>query len=262
MHERLFGLTPKLESRRWFLLNRRPKDSKIHHGGNTQVNLADIIREAGYSAKDSQVQQDLKNFVNRSIRLIAERFNFTAIRDRRLVVIPSGFSSQKLGAEFKQLGMEDSPVSFTYGQYQLPVLVTSRERIQLAGIWPFPNGPFSFPVPGGYMPVRVVYFERNGPGGQWTLNTPPQFAITQNAEFWVTAYWYPFPLVKGEDTNPMTEDGNLSEAIVRLTVHYAFRAVNPTDPRGDAAKEQAEEAITRAIYSDAAISGAGRSWRM
>lgn len=226
------------------------------------MDLESIIRECSYGVKDSQVQLDLKGMVNRSIRTIAERFNFTAMKDRRLVVIPSGFCSQKMGAEFKQLGQEDSPVSFQYGTYFLSVQVTSRERIELAGIWPFPNGPLSMPVPGGYMPVRVVFFERNGPGGQWTINVPSQFSITQPAQFWVQAYWYPFPLVKGTDSNPMTEDGNLSEAIIRMAACYAYRAVNPTDPRGDAAKAQAEEAITRAIYSDASISGAGRSWRM
>lgn len=226
------------------------------------MTLEDIVRECSYGVKDAQVQLDIKGMINRAIRTIAERFNFTAMQDRRLVVIPSGFSSQKMGAEYKQLGQEESPVSFQYGNYQLPVQVTSRERIQMAGIWPFPNGPFSFPVPGGYMPVRVVFFERNGPGGMWTINVPPQFSIQQNAGFFVSAYWYPAPLVKGTDENPMTNDGNLSEAIIRLSACYAFRSVDPTDKRGDAAKEQAEEAITRAIYSDASIGGAGRSWRM
>lgn len=226
------------------------------------MTLEDLIREVSYSSKDAQVQLDLKSFVNRSIRTIAERFNFTAMRDRRLVVIPSGFSSQKLGAEFKQLISEDSPVSFVYGNYELAVQVTSRQRIQLAGIWPFPNGPLSFPVPGGYMPIRVVFLERNGPGGLWTLNIPSQFSITQPAQFWVTAYWYPYPLVKGDDENAMTRDGNLSEAIIRLASSYAFRAVNPTDPRGDAAKAQAEEAITRAMYTDVFVSMAGRAMRM
>lgn len=224
------------------------------------MTLEDIIRQVGYGAKDSQVQLDLKDFVNAAIRTISERFNWTSMLDRRLLVIPSGFSSQFIEGDFKQLIQEGSPVSFVYGTYELPVLVTSRQRIQMAGIWPFPNGPFSFPVPGGYMPVRVVFLERNN--GRWTLSVPPQFSITQEAQFWITAYWYPVPLVKGTDENCMTMDGNLSEAIIRLAAHYAFRSVNPTDPRGDAAKQQAEEAITRAIYSDVAISAGGRNWRM
>lgn len=222
----------------------------------------DLIREIAYSAKDSQVQQDLAGFMNRAIRTIAERANWSCLQDRRVVVIPSGFSSQKLGAEFKQLIEEGSPVSFVYGSYNLPVLVTSRQQIQNCGIYPFPNGPLSFPVPGGYMPYRVVFFERNGPGGQWTINIPSQFSTTQPAVFFISAYWYPFPLVKGDDENAMTRDGNLSEAIIRLAAHYAFRSVDPTDKRGDAAKEQAEEAIVRAMYTDVFVSMAGRNMRM
>lgn len=226
------------------------------------MNLEGIVREISYSVKDSQTQLDLKGFANRAVRTISERANFSALHDRRTVIVPSGFDSQSLGDDFKQLSQEESPVSFTYGNYELAVQVTSRARIQLAGIWPFPNGPFSFPVPGGYMPVRVVFLERNGPGGQWKLWIPPQFSLTQDAVFKISAYWYPFPLVKGEDRNPMTDDGNLCEAIIRLAASYAFRAVDPTDKRGDAAKEQAEEAIQRAMYSDAFIALGGRTLRM
>lgn len=226
------------------------------------MDLESLIREIGYSAKDSQVQQDLKGMTNRAIKTIAERWNWSSMHSRRIVVIPSGFSKQSLDADFKQLSQEASPVSFVYGTYELPVQVTSRSRIQLAGIWPFPNGPFSFPVPGSYMPVRVVFLERNGPGGLWQLEVPPQFSITQAAQFWISAYWYPPPLTKGSDTNPMTEDGNLSEAIIRMAACYAFRAVDPIDPRGDAAKAQAEEAITRAMYSDSFIALGGRNLRM
>lgn len=226
------------------------------------MNLADIVREASYGIKDSQVQLDIKGFANRAIRTIAERANWTSMHDRRPAIIPSGFQNVSLGAQFKQLSTEESPISYSYGNYELAVQVTSRSRIQLAGIWPFPNGPFSMPVPGGYMPVRVVFLERDGPGGQWKLWVPPQFPITQDAVFQIQAYWYPDPLVKGDDRNPMTDDGNLGEAIIRLTAAYAFRAVDPTDPKGDAAKAQAEEAITRAIYSDVAISLGGRALRM
>lgn len=226
------------------------------------MTLEDLIREVGYSSKDSQVQQDLKGFVNRAIRTIAERANFSSMHDRRPVTIAPGFSSTPLGVGFKQLSEETSPISFQYGTYFLSVLVTSRARVELAGIYPFPNGPMSFPVPGGYMPYRVVFLERNGPGGQWSLNIPSQFNSTLPSVFWISAYWYPYPLVKGDDTNPMTMDGNLSEAIIRLAAHYAFRSVDPTDKRGDAAKEQAEEAIARAMYTDVFISMGGRAMRM
>lgn len=226
------------------------------------MTLESIIREASYGIKDPQVQLDIRGMVNRAIRTIAERWNWSAMYDRRAVVIPSGFSKQNIGADFKQLTQEKSPVSFVYGNYELAVQVTTRSRIQLSGIWPFPNGPFSFPVPGGYMPVRVVFLERDAPGGGWSLNVPPQFSITQDAVFWIQAYWYPAPMVKGDDRNAMTDNGDLSEAIIRLTASLAFRAVDATDKRGDAAKAQAEEAIVRAMYTDAAIALAGVNLRM
>lgn len=236
--------------------------ARVRHERNHHVTLEEIIREVGYSAKDSQVQLDLKSFVNRAIRTIAERADWSAMHDRRPVSIAPGFNSTPLGVSYKDLSKEDSPISFQYGNYFLSVLVTSRARVELAGIYPFPNGPLRFPVPGGYMPYRVVFLERNGPGGQWTLNIPSQFNSTLPSVFWISAYWYPNPLVKGDDENAMTRDGNLSEAIIRMAAHYAFRAVNPTDPRGDAAKAQAEEAISHAMYTDVFISNAGRSMRM
>jgi len=226
------------------------------------MNLEDILREVRYAVKSQQTLNDLKGMANRAIRTIAERANWSSMHDLRPITIPSGYSSAPMGPLFKQLSTEQSPVSFTYGNYRLSVEVSSRSRIELAGIWPFPNGPFSFPVPGGFMPVRVVFLERNGPGGQWMLSVPPQFSITQDAVFNVQAYWYPAPLVKGTDTNPFTEDGNLSDAIMMMTRAYALRAEDPSSEVALAAKTEAEEAITRAMYSDAAISMGGRNLRM
>lgn len=112
------------------------------------------------------------------------------------------------------------------------------------------------------MPIRVVFLERDGPGGQWSINVPSQFSITQPAVFYISAYWYPAPLVKGSDTNPFTMDGNLSDAIMMLARSYAYRSEDPTDERGAAAKEEAEESIVRAMYADAQIALGGRSLRM
>lgn len=226
------------------------------------MNLEDILREVRYCCKSQQTINDLKGMANRAIKTIAERANWSAMHDRRPITIPTGYTNAPMGPAFKQLSGEESPVSFVYGNYSLAVQVTSRSRIELSGIWPFPNGPFSFPVPGGFMPIRVVFFERNGPGGQWTINVPPQFSITQNAIFNVHAYWYPAPLVKGSDTNPFTEDGNLSDAIMMMTRAYALRSEDPASETAMAAKAEAEEAITRAMYSDAAISLGGRPLRM
>lgn len=226
------------------------------------MDLESLVREVRYSVKSAQLQQDLKGMVNRAIKTIAERRNWSAMHDLRAITIPSGYSQTSLGSDFKQLSEEESPVSFTYGNYRIAVQVTSRSRIELAGIWPFPNGPLSFPVPGGFMPVRVVFLERNGPGGEWTLNVPPQFSITQPAVFNVQAYWYPAVLVKGSDTNPFTMDGNLSDAIMMLARAYAYRSEDPTDERGAAAKEEAEESIVRAMYAESAIAMGGRNLRM
>lgn len=225
------------------------------------MTLEDLTRESGYGIQDPKVQNDLKSFVNRAQRTIAERYNFSCLFDRRPVVIPSGFSSQDIGADFKQLNEEPSPVSYQYGTYQLSVCVVSRSEVELWGIWPYPSGPLSMPVPGGFYPARVVFFERNA-GGNWTINIPPQFQLTQEAAFWIKAYWYPTPLQKGSDENPMTRDGNLNQAIISLTQCFAFKAVDPTDKRAIQARLDAEDAINKAMYADSLVKMQGRSWRM
>lgn len=134
--------------------------------------------------------------------------------------------------------------------------------MQSWGIWPFPNGPFSFPVPGGNFPVRACFLERNGPGGNWQIYLPPQFSITSPAVFLIQAYWYPVELVQGSDENPFTRDGNLVPAIIALTQAFAYIAENPVDPAGDVALQRAEEFISRAMYSEAIIRQGGATLRM
>jgi len=227
------------------------------------MNLESILREVGeYGVKSVRLDSDYLGYVNRATKAIAERHNWTFMYDRRTVTVPSGKTTAPMGPDFKQLGTEESPVSFTYGLYNLPVKVTSRARVEAAGIWPLQNGPFSLPVPGGYMPVQVIFLERNGPGGQWMLSVPPQYSVTTDAVFNVSGYWYPAELVKGEDTNAMTEHGELCRAVVNLAKTYAYQAEETDNPKAGAAEATAEAAITRALYTDIAQSYNGRTLRL
>lgn len=230
------------------------------------MTLAEIIYECGELGRSGgtgqRVLSDWKGFINRAQRQIADRANFTFLHDRRAVVITSGSTSVALGANFKELSGEQSPVSFAVGGYNAPVIVTSRERTEILGLWPSPNVPYAPPLPGGHMPLQVVFLETNGPGGQWALNVPPQYSVTSDATFNVSAYWYPGDLTQGEDHNALTDHGILSEALVNLAKSIAYRAEEPDNPKGVAAKQIAEEAIREALYSDGAKRFAGRTMRM
>lgn len=230
------------------------------------MNLSQIVYECGEIGRSNgtgqRVDSDWISFINRAQRTIAERNDWTWMHARNQVTIASGLNSVALGSTFKKLTAEESPVSFVYGRYNLPVKITSRERIESCGIWPLQKGPFSLPIPGGFSPIQVLFLERNAPGGQWALNTPPQYSVTQDATFNVSAYWYPRDLAGGDDRNEMTDSGDLSEAIVNMAKALAYRAEEVDSPKGLAAKAIAEEAIGRALYSDGAQRWGGRTLRL
>lgn len=225
------------------------------------MNLAEIIEEAaGLGVKDPILDVFWKQFVNRAQRRICQRKNWTFMGQNRPITVLSGSTSAPMGRDFKQLGEEESPVSFTYGLYKLPVKVTTRERVEAAGIWPLQNGPFSLPIPGGYMPVQVVFLECTG--GEWTLSVPPQYSVTTDAVFNVQGFWFPADLKLGDDSNALTNHGELCEALINLTKALAYHAKETNDPRGDAAMKLYEEAFEVALYSDSAQSRNGVTWRM
>lgn len=215
------------------------------------VKLDYLIYElAEIGVKSPRTMQNAKEYINRAIRALAERQNWTGLHNRTQNTILSGQTSCSLGENFKELTDEQSPISFTYGQYNLPVVVTSRERIESFGIWPFPNGPLSFPVPGGYNPIQIVFLEQDGPSGMWTLNVPPQYPITQNAVFNVSAYYFPPPLVQGNEENWFTRHGDLVNAVINLAKSYAYAAEEVDSPKAQAAMALSRENYIMALYTD------------
>lgn len=163
---------------------------------------------------------------------------------------------------FKQLSEQNSPISFQYGLYRLPVTVTTRSQIEACGLWPLMNGPLSTPLPGGYLPIRVVFMERDGPGGLWTLNVPPQFILTQDMTFYVQGYYLPEDLVSGGDSNFFTNQGELAEAVIARTKALAFFAEDPTSEKGQASMQQFEMHYQNSLYSDRAQLFSGVTLRM
>lgn len=229
------------------------------------MNREQIIRfcgELGRSGDSGQrALSDWPTFINMAQREIAERSLWSFMHDQVPTILSSGQTSVSLGATFKQLGQEESPVSFDYGNYKLPVKVMSRERIEGMGIWPWLNGPFSLSIPGGYMPAMVVFLENNV-GGDWTLNVPPQYVVTQAITFNVSAYYYPDDLMLGSDHNAFTDDGNLCQAIINISKSIAYQIEESDGEKANAARLMAEASIERALYSDSARKFNGRTARM
>jgi len=225
------------------------------------VTLEDIIREIGeLSVPNGKQAPDLKGYVNRAQRQIASRRNWSFMKAVNTATIAANTNSVSLGSTFKSLAGETSPASFTYGDYRLPVYVASRQEIEARGIWPWVNGPYFTPSPGGAWPIRVVFLESTSAG--WTLNIPPQFTPTIDVSFNVSAYYYPATLTLASDTNAITEDGDLGEALVNKTRAISYAAIDPSDPKIAGAERLYETAITRALYADASRQFSGRTLRM
>lgn len=224
---------------------------------------SEIIEEcAGLGVKDPRLDVYWGQWLNRAQKRIAQRKNWNLMHDVRPVTVLSGATSVLLGKEFKQLGEEESPVSFNYGQYRMPVKVTSRARIEGLGFWPLLNGPLCLPAPYGYIPIQVVFIEQDGPGGQWNLSVPSQYSISTNCVFNISAFWYPQDLLQGSDHNAMTDHGELCEAIINLTKSLAYFAEESDSVKGQAAMELYEASYQSALYSDVAQSMGGRTPRM
>lgn len=216
-----------------------------------QMTLFEIVQEVGeLSLKSPATEMNVRSYVNRAIRAIAQRANWSFMHDIQQVTLPANNTSVTMPSNFKELSREDSPISFTYGLYRLPVTVTTRSRIESAGLWPLMNGPLSMPLPGGYLPVRVVFMERNGPGGAWTLNVPPQFIITQAMVFNVQGYFFPPELQSMTDSNAFTNQGELVEAVIARAKAIGYYAEDPSSKLGQAAMQQFEFHFQNALYGD------------
>lgn len=228
------------------------------------MTLTEITHEIGdLSLKSIAQDSDIKNLINRAQRSIAQRNNWSFLHNRLSVGVLSGDTGVDLPATFKQLSDEKSPVSYTdasLGQSNVPVKVASREEIESWWPWPWPFGPVLVPIPGSYLPIRVVFLEQNA--GQWRLNIPPQFAATSILVFNISAYWYPKDLLLGTDRNALTDHGELAEALVNRAKAIAYFAEDPTDPRGMAAMNLYQASYRTALYADSAQKTGGRALHM
>lgn len=227
------------------------------------MNLSTLIRFVGeVGLKQQQQDSDIRGYVNRAIHYIASRANFNCMHDIQEVTLISGNTSVTLPPEFKELSHQASPISFSYGIYRLPVIVSTRSAIEACGLWPLMNGPLSMPLPGGWLPIRVVFMEQDGPGGLWTLNVPPQFIITNNCTFNVQAYYYPKPLLQGDDSNGLTNNGQICEAIIALAKAFAFLGNDETAKQGQAAMERFEVLFQNSLYDEVHRTYSGVNLRM
>lgn len=214
------------------------------------MNLAQLLYQVGeVGIKNPNRDLDIKGYVNQAILYMAERHNFAGMHDIQQVTVPSAQTSVTMPDTFKELSEEQSPISFTYGLYRLPVMVTTRSRIEACGLWPLMNGPLSMPLPGGYLPIRVVFIEQNA-GGQWTLNIPPQFVLTTAMVFNVQGYYYPRPLQQGTDSNALTANGQVAQAIVALAKAFAYLNDQETSKEGQLAMQRFEDLFDKLLYDD------------
>lgn len=215
------------------------------------MNLSQLVRYVGeIGLKNPKLDSDVRDFVNQAVRYVAERYNWNGMHNWSQVTLLSGSTSVTMPPTFKELSEQASPISFSYNQYNLPVIVSTRSQIEACGLWPLMNGPLSMPLPGGWMPIRVVFMEQDGPGGLWTLNVPPQFIITNNCVFNVQAYYYPLDLQQGSDSNALTNNGQLSQAIIALAKAFAFLNDDETAKQGEAAMARFETLFDIALYED------------
>lgn len=174
----------------------------------------------------------------------------------------AAFRSVALGSDFKMLTQEQSPVSIIYAGYNLPVKVCSREEVERRGIWPWMEYTMPVPTPGQPYPILMVYLQKRGTN-QWTLNIPLQFGTPSTSMvFNVSAYYYPSTLTLGTDTTAITEHPELGEALVNLARSYVWSALDPTDPRVEAAQKIYEDRFQTALYADKAQEVNGRVLRM
>lgn len=225
------------------------------------MDLEAILHEIGdLSVRSIAQESDYVNLVNRAQRVITSRNNWSFMHDRKQINVLTGSTATQFPLAFKQLSAEKSPVSYTdasLGQSNVPVKVSSREEVESWWPWPWPFGPILVPIPGSYLPIRVVFVENNQ--GSKFLNIPPQFAASATLVFNISAYWYPDDLALGTDHNALTDSGDVSEALINLAKSMAYFAEDPTDKRGVAARQLYQDHYKSALYSDGSQKTGGRA---
>lgn len=201
---------------------------------------------------------DYPSIVNRAVKIVAERRNWSFMKDLVTATIAANTTAIALPADFKALAPERSPVSYNLpgSTIPIPVHVTSREEANRYGAG---YSALYGPIPASYYQAQYVFLEATGPGEGWTLNVPVQFRPTSALSFNVSAFFYPAALVAGDDENAMTTHGLLTDALINLAKAMAYDSETPGDPRAAACKENYETYFRQAASNDARQLLSGRS---
>lgn len=223
------------------------------------MTLEDIVREvAEFPGVDSGLDNDIINFVNRAVKRIAQRRNWTGMHDVRTATIDAAALSVPLDPNFKQLASEKSSVSYqdptvSYAM-PIPCEVISRARANRQGY-----SPFASPVPTllNAYPLRYVFLERDQ-GARWRLFLPQQYQVNPAVVFTIEAFYYPAPMKLGPEHNPITDHPELCDAVINFARALAFGARDVTDKRIAGAMALYEESYKAAAYSDVAQGFGGR----
>lgn len=232
------------------------------------MTLSELIYEIGeLPGFGPKVQLDFRKFLNRAIAQVAARRNWTFTHDYQQVTIEAASSSASLGSGFKCLGPEDSPVSVNWpdnpSSVGVPVKVITRAQMQRQGWWGYGYNLIIPPaLPQAYAPA--VFLEQNA-DGVWTINGfgPYSQPVTYN----ISAYYYPPALVLGTDSNGVTNNPEIQDALINRAKAIAFLSTGADDPAfemhqkaGMACQALYEMHYKQAAMDDARRRVAGVSW--
>lgn len=228
------------------------------------MNLADLLREVGeLSLSNGRLNSDIKGFINRAQRAIAERRNWTFMHDVIEVILPGGETSVEMPMTFKELAQENSPVSYALldSTVPIPVRVMSRAEMNRMGVslWNRYAG-----APNSHYPIRAVFMEQNNAGG-WTMNMIALYAPADDTTFTVSCYSYPDDLEKAGDRSAITDHGDLAEAIINRAKALAYSADDSNEDnakKADGAMKLYEYHFKQALYADTRKHFAGRPLHM
>lgn len=193
-------------------------------------------------------------WINRALRRIQMSANFSGMKQRLSYTIPSGQSSVLLGAQFKELTPELSPItivdpSLPAGSQEVPCEVTSREA--LTSYRASTNVAMTPPS----VPGRVSVFIENTSAG-WTLNV--NFVTDTALNFKVSHFRFVDELVNNTDTNFLLKD--YPELVESKLKAIAFAALN--DPLTSSFEALAAGQLSEAVITDHRRQNRGRALRM
>jgi hypothetical protein len=216
--------------------------------------LADLTREIGeMEIRGNPFKTDVKGWVNRAIRAIAERREWTWMHSRQSVTILAGATSANLSARFKCLDSQRSPVTFTApgANFPTPVFVKTRAELERMNPGAFGN---VVNASGAWSPF-YVFIEKND-DGLWTINVPPMLPYATAATYAISCFLYPEELTAGDDTNGCTNNGELAEAII---MWCKWKALPKSEPESQAARATFNDIIQTQAVADARSTLLGRT---